>query len=113
MQNLGELTEVAILGFAITKKYEETVASLSVLCSAPVHLIAALMKSPRNDGLLVPCKAAGLTWPTVTAILKNRLARHLISDDELARAKNDYFTLSQASAQRTLRFWQVRTGAAK
>jgi uncharacterized protein (DUF2336 family) len=113
MQNLGELTEVAVLGFAITKKYEETVASLAVLCSAPVHLIAALMKSPRNDGLLVPCKAAGLTWPTVSAILKNRLARHLISDDELARANNDYLTLSQPSAQRTLRFWQVRTGTAK
>src|SRR5580765_3567236 len=41
-----------------------------------------------------------LTW-TVAAILKNRMGRDPISDDELARAKKDYDTLSEASARRT------------
>jgi hypothetical protein len=50
-----------------------------------------------------------LTW-TVAAILKNRMGRDPISDDELARAKKDYDTLSEASARRTPHFWQVRTG---
>jgi uncharacterized protein (DUF2336 family) len=110
MHSMGDLDEVAILGFAIMRKYEETAACLSVLASAPIHLIDALMKSHRNDGLLVPCRAAGLAWPTVHGILKNRIGHRPISDAELARAKQDYDTLSQASAQRTLRFWQVRTG---
>jgi hypothetical protein len=66
------------------------------------------MRSDRNDGLLVPCKVAGLKWPTVSTILKNRFAHHLISDHEIAQAKADYLTLSQATALRTLRFWQVR-----
>ena len=71
------------------------------------------MKSHRNDGLLVPCKAGGLTWATMAATLKNRVGRNPISDDELTRAKKDYDTLSQASARRTLRFWQVRTGTGR
>jgi hypothetical protein len=112
MQKLGQLSESAILEFA-TNKYEEMVAALSVLCSASVQLIAALMKSPRNEGLLVPCKAAGLKWPTVIAILKKRFTHHLIQDHELSQARIDYLMLSQASARRTLRFWQVRTGTTR
>jgi Uncharacterised protein conserved in bacteria (DUF2336) len=113
MQSRGELDEAAVRQFAVTRKYEEVVAALSVSCSAPIQLIAALMKSPRGDGLLVPCKAAGFEWPTVTAILKNRIAHHLVSGDELARTKADYQMLSKTNAQRTLRFWQVRTATVK
>jgi hypothetical protein len=72
------------------------------------QLIAGMQKSDRNEGLLVACKAAGLKWRTASAVLRNRLAHRSISNDELALAKTDYITLSQASAQRTLRFWQIR-----
>ena len=108
MQEREELNEAAILEFANTKRHEELVAALSALCSASIQLVAALMKSDRTEGLLVSCKAAGLKWPTVTAILRNRFAHHSVSDEELANARADYLALSQASAQRTLRFWQVR-----
>ena len=108
MQKCGELHEGTILQFANGHKYEEMVVGLSALCSASVQLIAALMKSERNEGLLVACKAAGLKWPTASAVLRNRFANLSISDDELTLAKTDYITLSQASAQRTLRFWQIR-----
>ena len=81
---------------------------LSALCSASVQLLAALMKSERNEGLLVACKAAELKWPTASAVLRNRFPDRSITDEELAVAKTDYITLSQASAQRTLRFWQIR-----
>jgi uncharacterized protein (DUF2336 family) len=108
MQKNEELNEAAILRFANARKYEEMVVGLSVLCSASVQLIAALMKSERNEGLLVACKAAELKWPTASAVLRNHLAHRAMSDEELAAAKTDYLTLSQASAQRTLRFWQIR-----
>jgi uncharacterized protein (DUF2336 family) len=113
LQKRGELSEAAISEFANTHRYEEVVAALSASCSASIQVIAALMKSPRNDGLLVPCKAAGLKWPTVAAILKNRFTHHLMQDHELSHARADYLMLSQASAQRTLRFWQVRAGVIK
>jgi uncharacterized protein (DUF2336 family) len=108
MQKNGELNEAAILQFTNERRYEEMVVGLSALCSASVQLIAALTKSERNEGLLVACKAAGLKWPAASALLRNRLAHRAVPDDELAAAKTDYITLSQASAQRTLRFWQIR-----
>jgi len=110
MQKQGVLNEAAMLEFATAGKYEEMVTGLAALCSAPINLIAPLMASDRNDGLLVPCKAAGLKWPTVSAILKNRFAHHPISEEALGKARSDYLTLSQSSALRTLRFWQVRMG---
>jgi uncharacterized protein (DUF2336 family) len=108
MQKNDELNEATILQFANGRRYEEMVVGLAALCSASVQLIAALMKSDRNEGLVVACKAAGLKWPTASAILRNRLAHRSISDEEFALAKTDYLTLSHASAQRTLRFWQIR-----
>jgi hypothetical protein len=76
-------------------------------------IIEPLMQSPRSDGLLVPCKAARFSWPTVSMILQKRFANHSISDQELEKAKADYIRLSQATAQRTLRFWQVRSQVGK
>jgi hypothetical protein len=113
MQRQGELSETALLDFANARKYEEMVAVLSALCSVPIDIIAPLMRSDRNDGLLVPCKAAGIKWPTVNAILQNRFAHHTVPDDDLAQAKANYLTLSQANAVRTLRFWQVRMSAGR
>jgi uncharacterized protein (DUF2336 family) len=68
LQSRGELDEAMVLEFANSQKYEELVAALSALCSTSIQLIAALMKSRHNSGLLVPCKAAGLKWPTVAVI---------------------------------------------
>jgi hypothetical protein len=71
------------------------------------------MKGARSAGLLVPCKAAGLKWPTVSAILRSRFAHHTMSEADLAQAKDDFLRLSQANAQRTLRFWQIHATATK
>ncbi len=113
MQKEGRLDESALLEFATRRLYEQMVAALSLLSSAPIDLIASLMQSARSSGLLVPCKAAGLKWPTINVILCNRFAHHTMSDADLALAKADFLRLSQASAQRTLRFWQVRGVTAK
>jgi uncharacterized protein (DUF2336 family) len=109
MKKEGRLDEAALLEFANRRLYEQMVAALSMLSLASVDLIAALMKAARASGLLVPCKAAGLNWPTVSAILRARFSHHNISEADLAQAKDDYLRLSQASAQRVLRFWQVHT----
>jgi uncharacterized protein (DUF2336 family) len=112
MKKEGRLNEAALLEFANRRLYEQMVAALSMLSAASIDLIASLMQSGRSGGLLVPCKAADLSWPTVAAVLSNRFAQQTLSEADLAQAKEDYFKLSQASAQRTLRFWEVRTKAA-
>ena len=110
MEKEGSLNEAAITGFLDEHKRDDLVAGLSTLCGASIELTAALVNSPRNDGLLVACKAAGLKWPTVTAVLKGRFIHDTTSEQEIKRARSDYLALSQANAQRTLRFWQVRAG---
>jgi Fe2+ or Zn2+ uptake regulation protein len=60
---------------------------------------------------LVPCKAADLKWSTAEAILRNRHSNHTIADQIIEIARGDYERLSVATAQRTLRFMQVREAA--
>jgi uncharacterized protein (DUF2336 family) len=108
MQQRNALNEAALLGFAESQKYEEMVAALTTLTSAPLQIIAAVMKSSRHDGILVACKAVKLKWRTVEAILKYRFSHHNVSDLELAQAKSDFIILSQVTAERTLRFWKAR-----
>jgi len=109
MKREEQLNEAVLLQFANARKYEETVAALSLLCGASIELIKPLMKAATPDGLLIPCKAADLKWTTVNAILKTRVAHHSISEHDLARWKSCFIALSTATAQRTLRFWMVRT----
>jgi uncharacterized protein (DUF2336 family) len=112
MQKEGQLNEAALLEFANSRKYEEVVAGLSVLCGASIDIIKPVMKGAKPDGLLIPCKAADLKWATVSAILKNRVAHHSMSEPDLAQCKSNFIALSKATAQRALRFWMVRNGAA-
>src|SRR6267154_1537023 len=63
--------------------------ALSLLCGASIEIIKPLMKNTRPDGLLVPCKAAELKWPTVSAILKNRFVHHSVSDHDIAQCKTN------------------------
>jgi uncharacterized protein (DUF2336 family) len=104
----GKLTEEALFNFATTRQYEEMVVALAMLCSASVNLIAALVRSPRIEGLLLACKVGGIKWPTVNAILHARVAQHRLSETELLEAKSDYLKLSVETARRTLRFWTIR-----
>jgi uncharacterized protein (DUF2336 family) len=115
MQKSKCLNESAIMQFANAGQYEEMVAALALLSGSSIELIRPLVKNPRPDGLLIPCKAAELKWPAVSAILKNRFAHHSVSADDLAQSKSNFIALTKSSAQRVLRFWQVRaaTGAAK
>ena len=62
----GQLNEATLLGFARQRRYEETVAALAALSGSTVEVIRPLMQSLRDDGLLVPCKAAQLSWETTS-----------------------------------------------
>jgi hypothetical protein len=69
------------------------------------------MQSLRDDGVLVPCKAAGLNWETVHAVLDSRFATGRMAPHELAKAKAQFAKLKTENARRLLRFWQVRSSS--
>jgi uncharacterized protein (DUF2336 family) len=105
----GKLNEPALLEFARANKFEEAIAGLALRCSAPIDIIDRLMQGARIDAVLIPCKAAGLAWPTTRAIIRLNPAHSITSEDDFEIAKQDFQKLSIAAAQRIMRFWQVRS----
>ena len=105
----GELNEAALLAFARARKYAETVAALAELSQSTFEVVRPLMQSLRDDGVLVPCKAAGLSWETVSAVLDSRFTSGSTGPHELTRAKDQFAKLTTDDARRLLRFWQVRS----
>jgi uncharacterized protein (DUF2336 family) len=104
----GQLSEATLLGFATQRRYEEAVAALAALSGSTVEVIRPLMQSLREDGLLVPCKAAQLSWETTAAVLQSRFASGAMKPADITRAQNHYARMTPENARRTLRFWQVR-----
>ncbi|KRQ17610.1 DUF2336 domain-containing protein [Bradyrhizobium sp. DASA03076] len=104
----GQLNEATLLNFARQRRYEETVAALAALSGSTVEVIRPLMQSLREDGLLVPCKAALLSWETTVAVLESRFATGAMKPADVARAKGNFARMTAENARRTLRFWQVR-----
>src|SRR3569623_1042841 len=60
LKETGQLNEAALFGFAVKRRYEETVAALAALSDSTVEVIRPLMQSLRDDGLLITCRAAQL-----------------------------------------------------
>jgi hypothetical protein len=71
------------------------------------------MGAERSDPVLILGKSAGWTWPTVKAIIMVRPDRQGMSSQtssqELETAQANFDRLSPITAQRVLRFWQVRS----
>jgi uncharacterized protein (DUF2336 family) len=111
LNDKGELNEATLLGFAKERKYEETVAALAELSRSTLEVIRPLMQSLRDDGVLIPCKAAGLSWETVHAVLDSRFATGRMGPHELAKAQGQFAKLTTENARRLLRFWQVRSSS--
>jgi uncharacterized protein (DUF2336 family) len=109
----GKLSEPELLLFAKERKYAETVAALAELSGSSVEVIRPVMQSLRDDGVLIPCRVAGLNWETVAAVLDARFASGSMGRHELAKAKEQYAKLTVENARRLLKFWQVRAADAK
>lgn len=111
LKSKGHLNESTLLELARSDRYADMIAALSLLCDASVPLIENLLHSEHREAWLIPCKVAGLGWPTVRVILNCRVVGRAVTDQTNDTARADYYRLSRASAARVLRFWQVRQSA--
>lgn len=103
------LSESDVAEFARSNHYEETIASLATLCAVPVEVVDRLMSGKRADPVLILARAAGFSWPTVREIINARRGpkpNGMILD----AAFENFERLTTATAQRVVRFWQVRQG---
>jgi uncharacterized protein (DUF2336 family) len=102
------LTRRKLLEFADAHRLGESVAALSALSGLSIDLIDRLVLDPGHYGIMVLCKSMGFDWRTAHAVISiPRMGagpRSLVIDE----VYEEYQTLSTESAQRLLRFWQVR-----
>ena len=83
-------------------------AALSLLCGVPIETADRLMAGDRPDPILILCKAAGFGWTTARAIIMARPSAKGTSNAALDTAFQNFEKLSSSTAQRVVRFWQVR-----
>jgi uncharacterized protein (DUF2336 family) len=105
-----KLGEADIVDFAKAGKYEETIAALATVCSVPVEVVDRLMGGERSDPALILARSAGFSWATVRAIINARPGSKGTSSQALDAAQENFERLTAATAQRVVRFWQVRQG---
>jgi Uncharacterised protein conserved in bacteria (DUF2336) len=79
----------------------------------PIDLVDHLVNNASHFGVMALCRAIGLDWPIVAAILRARLAAGEDEQSDLPELGTQYHQLSAASAQRILRFWQSRASGTK
>jgi uncharacterized protein (DUF2336 family) len=108
LNRASRLNEATLGSFCAQGKYEEVVAALAALAKVPVKIADRLMAGDRPDPVLILCKAAGLSWPTVKAVILARPDPAGTSAQALDAAFANYDRLSASTAQRVVRFWQVR-----
>jgi uncharacterized protein (DUF2336 family) len=104
-----KLKETDIAEFAKSGKYEETIVALAILCAVPVEVVDRLMNGERADPVLILARANGFGWSTVKAILNARPGAKP-SPHALDVARDNFERLTVTTAQRVVRFWQVRQG---
>lgn len=108
LHRAGAVNEATLASFCAEGKYEEAVATLAALAKVPIDVASRLMEGDRPDPVLILCKAAGFGWPTVKALIMVRPDTTGTSSQGLDDAFANYSRLSPSTAQRVVRFWQVR-----
>ncbi|MGA7957734.1 MAG: DUF2336 domain-containing protein [Xanthobacteraceae bacterium] len=108
LHRAGDMNEAALAAFVDDDKYEETVAALAALSKVPIGVADRLMAGERPDPVLILCKAAGLSWPTVRSVITLRPDGRPQSSFGIDAAFANYERLSESTAQRVVRFWQVQ-----
>ena len=84
-------------------------AALATLCAVPVEIVDRLMSGERADPVLILARAAGFGWPTVRCVISSRPGPKPSTQMQQAAFEN-FERLTPATAQRVVRFWQVRQG---
>ena len=79
------------------------------MCQVPVEVVDRLMNGERADPVLILARSANFGWPTVKAVICARPGQKP-NAQVIDAAFENFERLTAATAQRVVRFWQVRQG---
>ena len=111
LERAGSLDETALAAFCGDGKYEETAVGLAVLAKVPINVVDRMLSGDQPDPVLILCKAIGFDWPTVRGIIGLQGLSKAPSRQVLDEAFANFGRLSETTARRVVRFWQVRQSA--
>ena len=111
MRAEGRLRESDIEAFARARKFEETTAALAILSELPADAVERAIVHDRVESILIICKAIGLSWSTVKAVLMLRSDKGGLSKYELENYLTLFTRLKQETARHVLKFqFQFESG---
>jgi uncharacterized protein (DUF2336 family) len=112
LHEAGQLNEAALLGFAKTYKYEESVAALAALSGVRIGTLDRLITGDRYDPILIVGKVVGLEWATVRALILLRMGPNRVAAPaDIESARVNFGRLMPSTAERVVSFWQTRQSA--
>jgi hypothetical protein len=79
-----------------------------VLSQIPSEDVEQLFYSPNELGMVVLCKSVGMDWHRAEVIISTTPLGEKYEQPQIDELHEQFETLSAASAQRLLRFWQGR-----
>jgi uncharacterized protein (DUF2336 family) len=110
MHDAGKLDEVAIATLAGAKSVEEIICAVALMAKLPLAGAERVILGSDRDSSLIVAKAMGWSWPTVKALLCLRPAEEC-APHILDRAHQSFENLALGTAQRVMRFVQIREQA--
>ncbi len=107
------LSEATVNEFAQQKKLDEIVVAVAQLAKLSFPETERLLMGVWPSPVAVIFKAIGFKLSTLTAIYDARLPSGKAAGPDLVRTKAEFIALSRPTAERILRFYQVRKTAGR
>ena len=104
----GRLNEFQVTNFAEQGKFDETNAGLAALAGIPVETAETMMIESRTEGVMILAKVAGMSWPSVRAIIAMREKLSGGSQTDMLTLRDTYEALRSSTAQQVLRFHRMQ-----
>ena len=104
----GRLTEAKMAEYAQSRKVDDVVVGLSLLCGLPVNVTERALMDVTVDLLLVLTRAIDFSWATTMAFLFLGARNHQISSVALEIKRREFESLSKKAARSVLEFYQSR-----
>jgi hypothetical protein len=101
------LTAGKLQEFAMSGRFEEMVAALSLMSNVPTAVIEQNMRDTQAQSLLVLAKAIGLSWETTRSIMGLAAKRYRRGASGIDQSMPAFQRLKQSTAQQILEFHRM------
>ena len=104
----GRLDQHLVTQFAEEGRFDETNAAIAALANVTVATAENMMLESRAEGVMILAKVAGLSWSTVTTVIRMRDEISGGEPTDLAACKATYERLRSSTAQQVIRFHRMQ-----